>query len=786
MRTQIYALTRRLAVVATLLLASTTFADAQVSDDYNEITSDGNITTANQRRRAQNDSLGTDQEIPMGLYVWTVDQRFGDRQRAIPDTVPDMFMNTIFTTGLRGEYNTTGNLGTPRINRIFIDQPETEQFIFTQPYDYFIQPVEKFHFTNTLSPFTNLSYNTCGDRTNGEDHFTAKFGVNAGKRIGLGFHFNYLYGRGYYQNQSTAHFNYTMYGSYLGDRYQAHLLLSTNHQKVTENGGITDDNYITHPESFSENYQTSEIPTVLEENWNRNDNQHLFLSHRYSVGFNRKVKMTEEEIKAKKFAIEAQKDKKAREARDREARDAKREGRQPNEKPEEEQQFAGRPDDAKVVEDKEMPTPDQQKSERISVTNKAQADSLLRAEHKKENLDTAWLKNEYVPVTSFIHTLKMDNYKRIYEAYQTTDDFYANTFYNIGRLTGDSIYDQTKHYRIKNTFAISLLEGFNKWVKAGLKGFVSSDLRHFTLPDSLGGTSTWNEHNLSIGGQLSKTQGRTLHFDVIAETWLTGEDAGQLKIDGTADLNFALFGDTVTLAAKAFVHRLQPTFYFRHYHARHFWWDNDGLDKIFHSRIEGVFSYQKTNTTLRVAVDEIKNHTYLAQSYTLAENLNHLYTDVNVRQCGDAISLITASLTQNFKFGPLNWQSVITWQKSTNEDVLSVPDLNIYTNLFLNFRIARVLRCDLGADLRWFTKYYAPDYSPALGQFAVQEGDNRTEVGNYPIVNVFANFHLKHTRFFVMMSHVNAGMGKMNYFLTPHYPLNERLLRFGVSWNFFN
>ena len=61
---------------------------------------------------------------------------------------------------------------------------------------------------------------------------------------------------------------------------------------------------------------------------------------------------------------------------------------------------------------------------------------------------------------------------------------------------------------------------------------------------------------------------------------------------------------------------------------------------------------------------------------------------------------------------------------------------------------------------------------------------SRVDIGNYPIVNVYANFHLQHTRFFIMMSHVNSSDG--NYFLTPHYPLNDRILRFGVSWNFFN
>ena len=142
-------------------------------------------------------------------------------------------------------------------------------------------------------------------------------------------------------------------------------------------------------------------------------------------------------------------------------------------------------------------------------------------------------------------------------------------------------------------------------------------------------------------------------------------------------------------------------------------------------------------------------------------------------------------LAQDFRLGPLNSQNVVTYQKSSDEDVLPVPMLNVYTNLFLHFKIAKVLTVDLGADARFFTKYKAPDYSPALGQFTVQDnGAANVETGNYPIVNAYANMHLKHTRFFVMMSHVNASSG--DSFLVPHYPVNGRIFRFGVSWNFFN
>ena len=760
-----------------IFLLSTAHGYAQFDDGFNQIDTDGN--TIQRNNKSKKDSLGSNKEIPEGIKVWTVDTRFGDRKAAVPDTLSHMFMNSIFTTGLRGDYTTTGNLGAPRINRIVTDRPFGSQFIFTQPYDFIITPIEQFHFTNTLSPFTNITYNNAGNRTNGEDHLTTKFGVNAGKRLGVGFKFDYLYGRGYYQDQSTAHFNYTMYGSYLGDHYQAHLLMSTNHQKVSENGGITDDNYITHPESYSDKYSTNEIPTALSQNWNRNDNQHIFLTHRYNIGFSRKVPMTEEEIKAKKFAMASKKENEAQKRKDK----ATQEGRLDDDKT---VTLQGRPDDAKIM--GAEPISQKKDNNRVALDKQA-ADSLLAAE-KKTQVDTAWMKKEFVPVTSFIHTLKFDNYRRIYQAYKTPTDFYANTYTVDEPLTGDSIYDKTRHYRLKNTFALSLLEGFNKWAKAGLKAFITSELRHFTLPSATG-IDTYNEHNLSFGAQLSKKQGKTFHYDAIAETWLTGEDAGQLKIDGSADLNFKLFGDTLTLTANGFFYRLNPTFYYRHYHSRHAWWDNTNMSKILHSRIQGILNYQKTRTTLRVAVDEIKNYTYFASSHTITsgKRVNHAIT---VNQNSGAIHLLTASLSQDFTFGPLNWESVITYQNSSNKTVLPVPMLNLYSNVYLRFKIAHVLRCDFGADVRYFTKYYAPDYIPSLGQYAVQTNtntagsDSRVEIGNYPVVNVYANFHLKHTRFFIMMSHLNAGTGKKNYFYTPHYPLNQSILRFGLSWNFFN
>ena len=777
-------------IFSSLLFCAATLPVAAQNDfNYNEDSQFRPQTN----RKVNTDSLGSDKEIPKGIRVWTVDERFGDTKAAVVDTLQHMYMNSTFTEGLRGEYNTLGNMGTARLNRIFIDRRNTQgNFIFTEPYDYIVNPVSDFHFTNTYSPITNITLNSCGDKVTGEDDFKAMFAVNANKRLGAGFRFDYKYGRGYYNAQSTSHFKYTMWASYLGDRYQAHFLFSTNHEKMTENGGITNDDYIKHPEIYTESFATNEIPTVLEQNWNRLDNQHIFFTHRYNVGFSRKVKMTEEEIKAKKFAMASKKENAEENAKEEARKKAKEQGKKFDEKAYDKQQgakFSGRPDGAKIAGDepaKDSAAKDiRNDSTRIAVNGKAAADSLL-AVQKKNAEDSLFYKSEYVPVTSFIHTVKFDNYRRIYEAYQTPADYYLKEYYDAGRLTGDSIYDQTKHWHVKNTFAIAMIEGFNKWAKAGLKALASYDLRHYELPTMEGGFEKYNEHALSVGGQLSKQEGKTLHYNAVAEIGLTGVDAGTLAIDGNVDVNIPFLGDTLQVRGDAFFHRETPSFYYRNYHARHLWWEND-LDKTIHTRIMGTLSFPKTRTKLRVAVDEIKNYTYFSQSYDITEKGLRTGVMVTPMQESGGINLLTAQLEQNFRLGILNWENQFTYQHSSKESVLPVPAFNAYTNLYIKFKVVKVLNVDLGADMRYFTSYEAPDYSPYMGQYTVQgNGENNVKIGNYPIVNVYANVHIKHTRFFVMMSHINAGQGDKNYFFAPHYPMNERVFRIGVSWNFFN
>jgi len=756
-------------------------------DTYNQIDEYGNVSQRNDNFNKHNNDTTRNKEIPKGFYTWTIDRTFGDMTPAIPDTVPHLFMNTTFNSGMYGEYNHTGSNYTARLSRIFFNRPATDVYFFSQPYSFVEKRPDNILFMNTLSPYTTILYDQCGDKTSGEDHIDAKFAVNANKRLNFGFDLEYAYARGYFQNQNQSHFVATFFSSYTGDKYNLHAFFSASHQKAEENGGITDDNYIVHPELFAENYNENEIPTVLSDVWNRNDHQHFFLTHRYNIGFYRKVKMTDEEIKARQFAQASQKDKEAREARNRDQEDGEVKPRQPEQKP------SGRPDNARIVGAEPKALLDSIASQaidttRIKIEDQATLDSLMRAQAIQDSID-ATMKDEFVPVTSFFHTLEWNNYRHIYVSYITPDNYYKNRYLDRQQLSNDSINDRADHFMLKNVFGIGLLEGFNKYVKAGLKIFASIENRRFEMADTIGSLTTrtkWKENDITIGGRLSKTQGRTLHFNLGAEAWIAGDNVGQLHLDFSTDLNFALFGDTVRLAAKAYFHRDNPSFFLTKYHGKHIWWDNGDFSAENRTRLEGIFSYEKTNTTLRVGIEEIQHYTYFGMSY---DNIDDLRTNLtaNVFQESGNINIMMAQLHQNFRLGPLNWENVITYQNSSNKDVLPLPTWNIFSNLYLKFKIARVLGVELGGDVTWFSKYFAPDYCPAINQFAIQQNpESRIELGGYPFIDVYANMVLKKVRFFVMMSHVNADSGSRMRFLTPHYPTNSSVLHFGVSWVFFN
>ncbi len=669
-------------------------AQAQVrpipNDPYGDSTDEyGNIidkygNQVDPSMRPQLDSTAVDYEsLPPKLYMWHIGEQLGNVDIIPADTARINFQNVNLTDGMNGQYNYLGNLGAPRISRIFFNRTNDEPSIFMAPYDYFFKRPDQHFFTNSNVPFSNLSYHKAGSKINGEERFMAYFSVNVDKQLAFGFDIDYLYGRGYYFNSNTSFFKIVPFISYMGDKYEGTMMYSYNYLKANQNGGIMDDRYITDPEGIADGgrvTETTNIPTNLNYATSRIADSYIFLAQRYKVGF-----------------------------------------------------------------DKDLP---------------------------KEENDSLPAKTEFIPVTSFIHTMKVEwaNYK--FNSSDVKNDYYENTYMDP---SNSLINDSTSFISVRNTVGISLLEGFNKYAKMGLTAFASYKFSKYNLMNSDSTiTNKYTENEFYVGGELSKKEGKLLHYNVFGEIGLLGKAAGQFNVKGNVDLNIPFWKDKLRITGRAHIINELPAFYMRHYHSKHFYWDNPDMDKIFKTRFEGELFVGRSKTLLKAGVENIKNFAYFNQSAVPA-------------QYDGNIQVLSATLKQDFKLGILHLDNDITWQKSSNQEILPLPDLTLYSNLYLDFKLAKkVLSVQLGGDVRYFTSYYAQSFMPNTGQFHLQPENDLVKVGNYPIVNVYANIHLKRTRIYVMMYHINQGLGKQNSFLVPHHPINPRLFKFGLSWNFYD
>lgn len=398
-----------------------------------------------------------------------------------------------------------------------------------------------------------------------------------------------------------------------------------------------------------------------------------------------------------------------------------------------------------------------------------------------EEADTMRTVRTYIPVTSVIWNLHFREGKHIFDnrSSQNDSEFFANTY-----LTPGYTHDRTTYTSVENTIGISLLEGFNKYAKFGLGAYLTYEIRKFNqTPDTMArvegltpfpdGISTIDpkatQNVARIGGQLTKQHGSILTYAATAEFGVLGDEAGDLTLSGNVATRFKLFGDSVSIIGFGSFKNEEAPYLLNNYLSNHFIWKND-FGKIRTVNFGGTLNIPFSGTTLSAEASNIQNFIYFGENFL-------------PRQHGSNIQFFSARIDQRIKAGIFHWDNRITYQTSSDENVLPLPKLAVYSNLYLKFRIA-TLYVQLGVDCDYYTKYYAPNYQPATASFANQ---HEVEIGNYPFMNAYANMKLSKTRFYVMFSHFNQGMfGGNNYFSLPNYPLNPRRFQIGLSIDFAN
>ena len=370
---------------------------------------------------------------------------------------------------------------------------------------------------------------------------------------------------------------------------------------------------------------------------------------------------------------------------------------------------------------------------------------------------------DYVPVTRFAHTFKLDDVRKRYFEPATDTVFYKNTYYP-NKQTNDSSALQT----LTNTVSISLVEEFNKWMPFGLTAFAENEIQRYTFnKDTL--IDKMYQSTTKIGGVLSKQRGQIFKYNILGELSLLGFKAGNFRLEGNVGGFFKLWKDSISLVANGFVRNDNPSYFLQHYESNHFIWNNN-FSNIYRTHIGGTFSIPTRLFSLNVNVENVTKYIYF-NSVALPS------------QYSGNIQILAANLKQNFHVGKFWLENNVVYQVSSNQDILPLPTLTLYHNLYYDDIWFKVLSMQVGVNVRYHSAYYAPSYMPATGQFYSQ---SKILIGNYPVMNAYLNFHLKRTRFFFEYYHVNHLFMKGAYFSMPNYPIDPTITKLGVSWNFYD
>lgn len=626
--------------------------------------------------------------------AWTLVFPLGQHKESTIDTTLYNYQRIAIPAMYSDAMATTGNLGTEALNMIYFGRPDQSPFFFDRSLSLWLPSLEGQKFYNVYTPMTLLAYNFGGNRDNHTDRLTGQFGGNVNRNIGVAAFIDYLYSKGCYEDQASKDFLYGANVYYTGHRYEMQVLYNAFNFLNKENGGITDDLYITDPavlQGGDDHVEAKSIPVRLNNAFTRMTGSQFFTTQAFKVGF-----------------------------------------------------------------------------------------------WKEEFVNDTLTRDIYVPVTKFIYSLDYQTrrHRFINNSASEGRNFFQNTY-----LDPAGTNDNTYYWHLSNSIGIELMEGFQKWAKFGLSAYATYQIRRYSqimamgLPEVDDGSlldpmpinlddikPKTTQSLLWVGGRLEKTKGSILRYDADVKFGLVGEAAGEIDVKGNLRTNFKLFGDTVSFKASGRFANLAPSWLLKEYVSNHFAWNND-FGKIRKFNVGGELLIPWTNTTISADFESTQNMIYFNSQSLPVQN-------------SGTVGVFALRLNQELHFGIWNWNNTITYQASTNNDVLPLPALAIYSNMYLHFKAFRVLTLQIGIDCDYFTRYRGMVYQPATATFHVQDADDAISVGNFPLINAYVTAKLYKVRFFILWSHVNQGWFTKEYFSMPHYPIDPRRLQFGLCVDF--
>ncbi|MEG2277945.1 MAG: putative porin [Odoribacter sp.] len=399
-----------------------------------------------------------------------------------------------------------------------------------------------------------------------------------------------------------------------------------------------------------------------------------------------------------------------------------------------------------------------------------QAQMQYNIGNKKEKIigkDTS-----YSYPTKAIVNFRAEGNEHWYKEKSGSLEFYPHTYIDSTSsydLVNNQIFDVSAKLVMNEHPKYTYLPG----LYAGID-FKYEKYRQRTGYDSISKVESFGRSNYSgtylTGGVFNVDTNALLNYDIAGRLCLAGHYVGNFKFDGF--ISQALRKDRSSLLrANATVELKSVNPFFDRYVGNHNIWENN-FKAIKTIKIEGRYINSRLRTELGVGIHNVFSYVFFD-------------TAAMPQQTSKTLMVLSAWAKEHFKAGNFHFDQTVYFQKSTQEDILSLPAISVYShNYYQNDLFKKALSLQIGFDMFYNTQFYSDNYMPSIMQFYNQR---ERKTGNYPKFDVFLSLRIKRADIFVKYEHVNYILKDHGEFLSAlDYPINPGMLKFGIKWDFFD
>ena len=370
----------------------------------------------------------------------------------------------------------------------------------------------------------------------------------------------------------------------------------------------------------------------------------------------------------------------------------------------------------------------------------------------------------------------------------------SNSAYFGGRVYNTTINDRVRWKIFSNKFETKLINPLLGELTAGV---VYSNIDYFFevpegTPEEVLPLALETNQGFLNADYLFKWRGfdLTAHFN---KTILGDRLSDEVSVQGKISLKNEIFFE----GKLSFINK-SPNLNFIRYRSNYaaYNWHNENLENEKITNLSATLSHPKWGS-ISGWLQRLDNFTYYNQLFAEVEAgaeppllENQLFTEVV--QSADPITYLKLRYQSHYTLGKFALTNTAQYQKVMNDNpsievteaqVINVPEWNLRSTIsFSSDAFKKALFFQAGITGHYFSRYYADQYNPLLGDFIRQD---RHTIGEYPRIDVFVNAKIKQTRIYFKYEHVNSSFTGYNFYSAVGYPYRDRIIRFGVVWNFF-